>query len=54
MRRKNWYRELESEDDLTIATSEMEDLEDDELSLTEAAFYEGYLNSESSELEDYY
>lgn len=55
VRRRNWYIELEKEDDLNIGKMEMQELEDDELSLSEAAFYKGYLESyEEGELEDYY
>ena len=55
MRRKNWFNELEKEDDLNIVTSEIEELEDDELSLSEAAFYSGYIESYYEEdVGDYY
>ncbi len=51
---KKWNIDIENEDDLNIASVELQELEDDELSLAEAAFYEGYLDSESEEAEDYY
>lgn len=53
MRRKNWFNQLDR-DDLAIADGDIQDLEDDELSLAEAAFYEGYMASEMDDSEDYY
>ncbi len=49
------WRDMEREDDLNIGSAEVQELEDDELSLAEAAFYEGYMDSEfEEEVEDYY
>ncbi len=53
MKKNNW-RNMEQEDDLNIGSAELQELEDDELSLAEAAFYEGYMDSEIEEAEDYY
>ncbi len=54
MRKKEWYAELEK-DDLEIAQTELQELDGDELSLAEAAFYSGYIDSYYEEdTEDYY
>ncbi len=37
-----WFKDMESEDDLGLLTNELEELEDDEVSLREAAFINGY------------
>ncbi len=37
-----WFDDLDQEDDLGLLSKELEDLEDDEVSLREAAFIEGY------------
>jgi hypothetical protein len=39
---KGWFDSLE-EDDLTVLTAEVEELEGDELELREAAFMQGYM-----------
>lgn len=55
MRRKKWYDEFEKDDDLDIAKLEVQELEDDEISLSEAAFYDGYMDTYyEEEVEDYY
>ncbi|MBI4439082.1 hypothetical protein HY640_04075 [Candidatus Woesearchaeota archaeon] len=46
-----WYDDIPVEGDLELRDSEVGELEDDELSLREAAFIEGYREAEA---EDYY
>ncbi len=42
-----WFRNIEREDDLWLLSSEIEELDDDEISLREAAFMEGYEQAEA-------
>ena len=50
MRRKSWYADV-GEDSLEVLASEVENLENDELSIGEAAFISGY-DEEESEYEE--
>ncbi len=44
-----WYKDVE-EDDLGLLSNEIEDLEDDEVSLREAAFINGYNESDNEKI----
>ncbi len=44
-----WYKDVE-EDDLGLLSTEIEDLEDDEVSLREAAFINGYNESDGEKI----
>ena len=50
MSRKSWYTEV-GEDSLEVLASEVEELENDELSIGEAGFMSGYQDEEDSEYE---
>ena len=52
MGRKNWYVAV-GEDSLEVLASEVEDLENDELSIGEAGFISGYQDEEESEYEEF-
>ena len=52
MRRRNWYADV-GEDSLEVLASEVENLENDELSTGEAGFISGYQDEEDSEYEEF-
>ncbi len=52
MRKKSWYADV-GEDSLEVLASEVENLENDELSTSEAGFISGYQDEEESEYEEF-
>lgn len=48
VRKKSWYTDI-GEDSLEVLSSEIEDLENDELSIGEAGFISGYEEEEYEE-----
>ena len=52
MRRNSWHADV-GEDSLEVLASEVENLENDELSIGEAGFMSGYQNEEDSEYEEF-
>ena len=51
MRKKSWYTDV-GEDSLEVLASEVENLENDELSTSEAGFISGYQDEEDNYAED--